>query len=1187
MYSLSEYTISKTFKGTIVDSPTLQVISIQQAPHPLDPQTGIRLEGFLSDGKHYQKSIFSDPILLLFQQKEFKLYSIIILQNYASLLINFERVLIISQIKIVSQCTKKIGDPTLASFQTDLFSPNNVTQKNVVDSSVQMNNQASNITTKLEPQLKQSSTLQAINRNIATSSSTITFSQQGFGLNNNQSKKTIQHSKNQNHNIHNSPFNSFSDRDQNNKINPKIQRTTSLPSGQNNIQNKQNNEIRSILSHNQSIETNLFSDQPNPIKQVVNKQNRNSINVNINNHNVSINNTTTTNLHGNSKILNNSVGNQIEIEIEKEDNALINPNKQEKMAFKNSNGNIKNDEHRVPYKQNHHNININIINNNNNYFQIDNTTNYPLNNQNDQINQSIHLNTNLQSNGKKKPMVPSYGNNKNKDILLNKPIKVEKMFNPKNTEKITFIKSLKPGICQWSIKVRITHICDLGYLENKNNPNDLGTKFENLYAIELIDQNGDEIRAIFDQLFLEKFEIFLKLYNILIISNGIIKLCDAEFNTHSQFSFIIFDTTTTINKITVNQMPYYALYSKQTQEINKIGLNLNMATFKFVDFIGVINSISIEKGGNISSSLGKKIIIVDPYGSIPLFLIGENANVFEGKVGTIILLKYCKIIRQNNRIELRISLFTRIFFNPEIEETRQLLNWWKIGNNNIKKNLSSQTQKQNLKKIVILSQTQTNDNLTPQKINHKQLLQKQNQQSQILQQRQQNHKILLQQQQQPQKQQNNKILLQQQQQLQQQQNQNKALWVKKEQQQYHQKNLQQNQNPLLLKQNLQQQQNSQQIKQEILLQQQLLLQQQQNKTLVQQQPQQQLQQRYNQNKSPWMKKEQQQDQQNQILQQQNQKILLQQQQQQLQYQKQQFQQQQQQQIQQQQQNKTLLQQQPQPQQQQNNKILYQQQQQLQTKQNQNKALWVKKEQQQYHQKNLQQNQNPLSLKQNLQQQQNSQQIKQEILLHQQTQCKLQLYTPVLIRPLPQKSWGDIEIITLSDIDEIFITRKSCSKRVAVYAMITKLKIDEYHPYYESCESKSCHKKVEKTSLGWYCSRCKKNYFSNNFSFHFQLSIADNTTAKWMTVFDSCAKKLVNIDAKSVHELYQNNLAHLAIKTMKKIEGKSGVFLLNISAYRCNNIYKKNIIMNDCKIDFNYIKASKRVLKRIFDLKTIL
>lgn len=233
------------------------------------------------------------------------------------------------------------------------------------------------------------------------------------------------------------------------------------------------------------------------------------------------------------------------------------------------------------------------------------------------------------------------------------------------------ISALNPYQPRWTIRARCTFKPEIKTFNNDKG----GGK---LFSVDLLDESG-EIRAVaFGDAVDQLYPIF-QVDQIYKISGGTLRFANKKFNSLKNDYEIVLDTNSVVQRVDgANVRVPKVLYSfVNIDQINDVAANEVIDVIGIVKEVGELGTIKTKKDGR---DLAKRnITLVDTTDrAIEVTLWGDHATNFQrpdGEEHPVLVVKACKVSDYNGK-SLGSSYNSRIEFNPAIEKTRELREWW-------------------------------------------------------------------------------------------------------------------------------------------------------------------------------------------------------------------------------------------------------------------------------------------------------------------------------------------------------------------------------------------------------------------------------------------------------------------------------------------------------------------------------
>lgn len=252
---------------------------------------------------------------------------------------------------------------------------------------------------------------------------------------------------------------------------------------------------------------------------------------------------------------------------------------------------------------------------------------------------------------------------------------------------ITPLSDLNPYINKWTIKARITNKSQIRKWSNAN-----GTG--QLFSIDLLDDNDNEIRGTFFKEDVDKFYSKLEPNQIYTFSNGVIKPANKRYNNLNNQYEISFNTHTEVclvqNDNTIKQQVYHFM---------KIGEMQSQPEHTIIDVIGIVKSTNPSQ--SLRSKTGKDFIKKDIYlvdesqYDIKVTIWGDEAVKYDTELhdDDIVAIKNLRISDFGGGKSLSASNDSSFLINPStIPEAEALINWYNAEGKTLPTNSLSTSQ---------------------------------------------------------------------------------------------------------------------------------------------------------------------------------------------------------------------------------------------------------------------------------------------------------------------------------------------------------------------------------------------------------------------------------------------------------------------------------------------------------------
>eukprot|EP00029_Vermamoeba_vermiformis_P008576 TRINITY_DN4060_c0_g1_i1.p1 TRINITY_DN4060_c0_g1~~TRINITY_DN4060_c0_g1_i1.p1 ORF type:complete len:640 (+),score=209.03 TRINITY_DN4060_c0_g1_i1:32-1921(+) len=247
----------------------------------------------------------------------------------------------------------------------------------------------------------------------------------------------------------------------------------------------------------------------------------------------------------------------------------------------------------------------------------------------------------------------------------------QQQFQAGNDSGVHPISALNPYQPRWTIRARCTFKADI-----KNFNNDKGGG--KLFSVDLLDESG-EIRAVaFGDAVDTLYPIF-QIDQIYKISGGTLRFANKKFNSLKNDYEIVLDTNSLVQRIDgANvRVPKVHYSFVNIDQISDVNANEVIDVIGIVKDQGELGSVKTKKDGR---DLAKRnVTLVDTTDrAIDVTLWGDHATNFmlpDGEVHPVLVVKSVKVSDYNGR-SLGSTFSSRVEFNPAIDKTRELREWW-------------------------------------------------------------------------------------------------------------------------------------------------------------------------------------------------------------------------------------------------------------------------------------------------------------------------------------------------------------------------------------------------------------------------------------------------------------------------------------------------------------------------------
>jgi replication factor A1 len=250
------------------------------------------------------------------------------------------------------------------------------------------------------------------------------------------------------------------------------------------------------------------------------------------------------------------------------------------------------------------------------------------------------------------------------------------------------ISALNPYQPRWTIRARCTFKPEI---KNFNNEKGGGK----LFSVDLLDESG-EIRAVAFNEAVDTLYPLFQVDQIYKVSGGTLRFANKKFNSLKNDYEIVLDNNSLVQRIdgTNARVPKVHYSFVNIDQISDVPPNEVVDVIGIVQAVGEVSTIKTKKDNRDLQK--RNITLVDTTDrSIELTLWGDHAANFlcpNGEEHPVLVVKSAKVSDYNHR-SLGSTFNSRIEFNPAIDKTRELREWWDSQDvNQITNRISSLTQ---------------------------------------------------------------------------------------------------------------------------------------------------------------------------------------------------------------------------------------------------------------------------------------------------------------------------------------------------------------------------------------------------------------------------------------------------------------------------------------------------------------
>eukprot|EP00003_Mantamonas_plastica_P022780 TRINITY_DN3945_c0_g1_i2.p1 TRINITY_DN3945_c0_g1~~TRINITY_DN3945_c0_g1_i2.p1 ORF type:complete len:551 (-),score=202.83 TRINITY_DN3945_c0_g1_i2:80-1732(-) len=243
-----------------------------------------------------------------------------------------------------------------------------------------------------------------------------------------------------------------------------------------------------------------------------------------------------------------------------------------------------------------------------------------------------------------------------------------------SSQPVFAINMLNPYQNRWVIKARVTA---KGDIRRWNNARGEGK----LFSVELLDEQGGEIKATMFNEAVDKFYDLFKQESVYLISKGTLKPANRQYNTLNNDYELSLDGNSLIQEVQDDGKIEKVQFQFVT--IDKLP---EAAANSTVDVIGVIKSvgdsvsIQTKKGTTLSK---RDVSLIDTTANVvSLTTWGNTADTFEGAEGQVLAVKGAKV-SDFNGVSLSVWSSANLHLMPDCPETYTLSAWYESNGGNV------------------------------------------------------------------------------------------------------------------------------------------------------------------------------------------------------------------------------------------------------------------------------------------------------------------------------------------------------------------------------------------------------------------------------------------------------------------------------------------------------------------------
>lgn len=264
----------------------------------------------------------------------------------------------------------------------------------------------------------------------------------------------------------------------------------------------------------------------------------------------------------------------------------------------------------------------------------------------------------------------------------------QQQFQQAGNDSVHPITALNPYQPRWTIRARCTFKPEIKTFNNDKG----GGK---LFSVDLLDESG-EIRAVAFNDAVDNLYPLFQVDQIYKISGGTLRFANKKFNSLKNDYEIVLDNNSQVQRIdgTNARVPKVHYSFVTIDQINDVTPNETVDVIGIVQTVGEVSTIKTKKDNRDLQK--RNITLVDTTDrSIELTLWGDHAANFatpNGEEHPVLVVKSAKVSDYSGR-SLSSTFNSRIEFNPAIDKTRELREWWDSQDvNQITNRISSLTQ---------------------------------------------------------------------------------------------------------------------------------------------------------------------------------------------------------------------------------------------------------------------------------------------------------------------------------------------------------------------------------------------------------------------------------------------------------------------------------------------------------------
>jgi len=201
-----------------------------------------------------------------------------------------------------------------------------------------------------------------------------------------------------------------------------------------------------------------------------------------------------------------------------------------------------------------------------------------------------------------------------------------------------------------------------------------------MFSVELVDDSG-EIKCTFFNESVDQYEHMFEVGKVFIISKAGIKPGNAKFCRTPYEMSINRNTIITEVEEVINTPKRKYDFVESIDRIQDLPVQSQVEVIGAIISVGDVNCFNSKDGKEI---IKRSVKIADQSNrNIDLTFWGDQANNFQGEVGSILALKSVKVNEYRGEKSLTVGNQTLLEFNPDIPESHSLAEWYSQNSEHI------------------------------------------------------------------------------------------------------------------------------------------------------------------------------------------------------------------------------------------------------------------------------------------------------------------------------------------------------------------------------------------------------------------------------------------------------------------------------------------------------------------------